>query len=422
MTQDLDVYLNGKPAGVIEARRDAKLCFRYTADYLASVKPIPLFPPFPLQQEAFGPALTLSMFEGLLPGNDIVRRELERTYNLAKNDVWGLLGAVGRDCAGALSIVQKDAVPPPAIGTVNDPVDRLTADRLAKDIEDLTNKPLGFNNDMRRRMSNAGYQAKMAVRVDGNGNILVPLDGLPSTYILKPEPIQWPGLVINEHFCMSLLRAMGLNVAKTIAAQVEAKPYLLIERFDRVIDNDSDEISRLHQYDFCQSLGLHPDKKYQKDGGPAAADCVKLMSYSVEPFFDQAAFLQALVCNVLLGNCDAHGKNYSFLVTNDGPRFAPLYDIVSTKIYPIADDLAMHIGDVQIVDRVRWRHWKKLADICDINFEVISLIVNDIAELMLEQLPIVQGHFRASGMAMEQPERIAAFARSQIAHVLDEAA
>jgi serine/threonine-protein kinase HipA len=419
MGQALDVYLNGQLAGFIEPRRDGKSCFRYAADYLASARPIPLFPLFVLQNDAFGPALTLSMFEGLLPGNDIVRRELERTYNLTKNDIWGLLAAIGRDCAGALSIVPSGEAPPSAIGNVNDSVVRLTPDQLAKDIADLTNKPLGFSNDTRRRMSNAGYQAKMAVRLESNGDVLVPLDGLPSTYILKPEPAQWPGLVANEHFCMSLLASIGLNVASTIAATVESKPYLLIERYDRLIGENSGDIFRLHQYDFCQSLGIHPDKKYQKEGGPTAFSCVKMMSHSVETEADTIAFLKALACNVLLGNCDAHGKNYSFLVTHEGPRLAPLYDIVSTKTYDIADDLAMHIGDVQIVDRVRWRHWQKLAEDCQINFEAIYIIVKDVAERMQAQLPVVLEQFRASGIDMVQPEKIANFATSQISHILN---
>jgi serine/threonine-protein kinase HipA len=420
MNRLFNIYWNEMLVGALYERRGDKLVFQYDTSYLSqSVEAI--FLCLPLQAEPFTPAISRVVFEGMLPENEAIRAAMSRIYETPIENIWGLISAIGRDCAGAISIVPTGEKPPISIGSDADAVDWLTETMLAEELANLKIRPLGTQNNKRRRISLAGYQEKMAVRITQSGQISVPLDGAPTTYILKPDRSDFTGLAINEHFCMTLGARIGLNVAKTELRRAEDIQYLAVARYDRLIQDQA--IYRIHQYDFCQAIGLPPYKKYEEDGGPSVRDCFSLLENSTKRKEDITQFIQALAFNIFIGNCDAHSKNYSFLVTNEGLRLAPLYDIFCTKAFPtLSHHLSMKIGDVQIVDRVRWRHWQNLADQIGIEFELVQSLVKLTAEQILAELPSLFDNFRERQIAMEQPERIAAFARSQIAHVLDEAA
>jgi serine/threonine-protein kinase HipA len=423
MTPMFDIYLLDQLVGSLSRRRDDRLIFTYESDYVSQPGAAPIFMSLPLQGEPFGPAVSRAVFEGLVPENADIRQQIARIYETSSSDFWGLMSSIGRDCAGALSIVRSGDTPPKATGTADDPVDWLTGQQLAEELSHLRIRPLGAHNNKRRRISLAGYQEKMAVRLHPDGQIGVPLDGCPSTHILKPERSDCPGLAANEHFCLMLASASGLAVAATALATAEDVPYLMVTRYDRLVSgHNAQEIHRIHQYDFCQAMGYPPHKKYQDDGGPSVRDCLQLLLHTGDVVTDTTRFLQALAFNVMIGNCDAHSKNYSFLMVNNTLRFAPLYDIFCTKgFHNLTDHMAMKIGDVQIIDRVRWLHWQQMAAQGGIDFEVVRLVVRDTASRMLNALPALLDAFRTKGVAMEQPEKIAAFARHQIAHVLEEA-
>jgi serine/threonine-protein kinase HipA len=420
MNRLFDIYWNENLVGALYERRGDKLVFQYETGYLSQhVQPV--FLCLPLQAEPFTPAISRVVFEGMLPENEAIRAAISRIYETSIENIWGLISAIGRDCAGAISIVPTGERPPTSIGSDADAVDWLTESMLAEELANLKIRPLGAQNNKRRRISLAGYQEKMAVRINPSGKIGVPLDGAPSTHILKPDRSDFAGLAINEHFCMTLAARIGLNVAQTELRRAEDIQYLAVLRYDRRIDDQA--ISRIHQYDFCQAVGLPPYKKYEEDGGPSVPDCFSLLANSANITEDITQLIQALAFNVLIGNCDAHGKNYSFLVTNEGLRLAPLYDVFSTKAFPtLSNHLSMRIGDAQVVEDIRWRHWQKLASQIGIEFDLVQSLVKITAELMVSELPELLDNFRERQIAMEQPERIAAFARSQIAHVLDEAA
>ncbi len=126
---------------------------------------------------------------------------------------------------------------------------------------------------------------------------------------------------------------------------------LVVERYDRVIDA-AGSVTRIHQEDFCQALGLPPERKYEEDGGPTLARVANLLQDVAVPGTAET-FLRALTLNVAIGNCDAHAKNFSLLHTESGAlRLAPLYDLLSTRLYPLKDHLAMYVDSVQRVDRV----------------------------------------------------------------------
>ncbi len=121
----------------------------------------------------------------------------------------------------------------------------------------------------------------------------------------------------------------------------------------------------------CQALGISPAAKYEDNGGPSVAGIVRLLRVLRGPFMarDVNDFIHALLLNFLLGNSDAHGKNFALLYEREaGVRLAPLYDVVSTAVYPdVIDRMAMAIGGVTNPDEVDLQAWMRLAEECDLS-------------------------------------------------------
>ena len=111
-------------------------------------------------------------------------------------------------------------------------------------------------------MSLAGAQDKLPVALV-DGRIAIPLNGTPSTHILKPDIRRLKGSVQNEAFCVILAGLVGLDVAKVTTGRAGARAYLLVERYDRRISDRG--VRRIHQEDFCQVLGIFPSEKYEFD-------------------------------------------------------------------------------------------------------------------------------------------------------------
>jgi serine/threonine-protein kinase HipA len=159
----------------------------------------------------------------------------------------------------------------------------------------------------------------------------------------------------------------GLDAAVTELITIGRTPCLYVERFDRSIGGDG-AIARIHQEDMCQALGLLPVAKYEENGGPSVAAVVRLLRTLGSPraAIDINAFVKAVLVSFLLGNSDAHGKNFALLHEQDAAmRLAPLYDVVSTAVYPeVTSRLAMRIGGVDDPADVGPAAWEQLATEC----------------------------------------------------------
>jgi serine/threonine-protein kinase HipA len=211
------------------------------------------------------------------------------------------------------------------------------------------------------RLSLAGAQDKLPVVVRGD-RMALPLGNTASTHILKPEPDRLPGLAANELFCMTLARTIGLRVPAVRSRPVGDKACILIERYDRLVGADG-VVTRLHQEDFCQALGFPPERKYQAEGGPLLRDCIGLLrEWSTTPVLDIRDFVDGLIFNMLIGNADAHGKNFSMLYRGDERRLAPFYDLVCTLAWPeLSKAPAMKIGGAESINEITPAHWRKMA-------------------------------------------------------------
>jgi serine/threonine-protein kinase HipA len=349
---ELVVYLAGRRAGRLVRKDNGNLQFRYEAGYAGPV----ISQSLPVRDEAYPNRICRAVFGGLLLEGD-ARAAVARNLGVSIGNDYALLEALGGDCAGALTVLEPDESLPDA------PEMRVLDDaQLDTVLRELPQRPLAADPAEGTRLSLAGAQPKLPTIVE-DGVFALPLNAAAATtHILKPEPQRFPGLVDNEAFCMELAHAVGLPVAR-VQKQISSSrlPYLAVERYDR--DLTADPIGRLHQEDFCQALGQASERKYQSDGGPTVLDSVKLLrECSVRPAQDLITFWRALVFNWLIGNCDAHAKNFSLLYDASVPALAPLYDLVSTTVYPeLTERLAMSIDGARTSEDVGPGAWVKLA-------------------------------------------------------------
>ena len=206
---------------------------------------------------------------------------------------------------------------------------------------------------------------------------------------------------------MTLAKAVGLNVPEVTLLENQDQWLYLISRYDREL-NQRGDLHRLHQEDFCQALGIMPDTKYEKEGGPSIADCFHLVKqYSISPAADQLQLLQWVVFSYLIGNADAHGKNVSLLLTQQGPRLAPFYDLMSTAIYPeLSERPAMKIGGE---DRPKWiivRSWEQLAQECGIGFKLVKQTLDKLSQTLQHHVPVVTQTLPTCNSAFKASVRI----------------
>jgi len=344
----LTIWLYGHQVAVVEKERKNRLRLSYTEEALATYEGgTPLLSlAFPLTRDRYPNGVTRAFLDGLLPEGE-PRRAIAEDLGLPANDVFGLLAALGQDCAGALVILPEGDAPPATPTTRT--AEPLSADDLGELVANLRSAPLGIDRNV--RLSLAGVQEKLLLTRFPDGTWGRPVGGTPSTHILKPEIERFQNTVENEAFCMRVASHLGLAVAKVETIIVDERPVLVVERFDRSVDPDG-AIHRVHQEDFCQVMGVAPGKKYEQDGGPTLARIARVVQ-DVADTPAPATLLRAVTLNVALGNCDAHGKNFSLLHTESGAlRLAPLYDLLSTRLYPLDDKLAMYVDSVQKADRV----------------------------------------------------------------------
>lgn len=355
MARHLQVLLHGHPVGQLTQTDSGRLEFAYWEDWVLS-KGAPLSLALPVRSEPFEHRACEPFFGGLLP-EEGVRDRVARYFGVSSRNDFALLEQIGGECAGAVALVSPQHSPPaPARATTPTP---LKPEQLAKLLDDLPNRPLLVGGEV--RLSLAGAQEKIAVsQIDGE--IALPSGDEPTTHILKTPIARFEDTVTNELFCMRAARRFGLSVATVEWHEVGGREFLLVERFDR--ENRDGQVVRLHQEDMCQALGIPTRLKYQSEGGPGFADCFALLTrHARRPAVDRLALLRATIFNVLIGNADAHAKNFTLLHGSQGVSLAPLYDLLSTLAYPdLSPRYAMKIGSKAEFAEIHPRHWDAFSD------------------------------------------------------------
>lgn len=327
------------------ARQRGTLSFSYTPEARALGDGLPLLSvSMPTRGRAYNGAVPAAFFEGLLPEGE-ARRMIAYDFDLAEQDVMGLLRKLGRDCAGALVILPEGEEPETA--GEPEPIDEASvATRLAA----LRHAPLGV--DERVRVSLAGAQEKLLLArlKDGWG---LPVNGAPSTHILKTAHPIWAQAITNEGFCLRIAHHSGVPAAGATIESFAGREALVIERYDRA--TGSEGVVRLHQEDFCQAHGLDSRHKYEDARGPSLRRCADTLARWSSGRDQLERLLEIVTINLLVGNADAHAKNLSLLHGPDGQIIlAPAYDLMSTIYYEqVSPVIGMFVNGIRDINEVK---------------------------------------------------------------------
>lgn len=398
MIKSLSVWWDGGLVGLLRIDEHGDLAFTYDADWLADPRKPAVSFSLPKRAEPFNRRETRPFFAGLLP-EEGQRVAVARALGVSKANDFRLLEQLGGDVAGALTLWPEGEAPPaPRELALAEPLDD---DRLLEILDILPTRPF-LAGDEGLRLSLAGAQQKLPV-VMVNGRIALPVPGQPSTHILKPPIAGLPSTTENEALALRLAAAIGLPTAAVEPRRTGGRPYLLVERYDRTVDAEG-AIRRLHQEDFCQALGVAPERKYASEGGPTFALGFDLLRHAcAQPAPAVLRLLDAAIFNVTVGNADAHGKNYSLLYRPNGMGFAPLYDLLCTVAYPeVHANLAMKIGKRAILDEFTSETWGDFGREIGVSAPFVKRRAATLTELVLERIEDVAAEISAAGF--EGPE------------------
>ncbi len=349
---------------VAEVRRDGrKLTLRYNAGYRRASTSTPISLSMPVLVEEHGTATLEPWLWGLLPDNQDVLTRWGKDYQVSARNVFQLLEHVGGDCAGAVQFVPDGVTDPRAGGSVT----WLSEAGVAQRLRQLRADPTAWHtSNATGQFSLAGAQAKTALHFAG-GRWGVPTGRIPTTHILKPAVEGYSDHDLNEHLCLRTARNLGLAAAVSEVRLFEEERAVVVERYDRLETDDG--YLRVHQEDLCQALSIHPDSKYQAEGGPSPARIARLFRESVGRSLAlrlTSDFVDAMALNWIIAGTDAHAKNYSLLLSGRDVRLAPLYDLASALPYEDVDRhrlrLAMKVGRSYELAFIGRENWEQLAE------------------------------------------------------------
>ncbi len=381
MDDTLLVCLQTVPVGFLKRDQAGRLSFQYEKGV-----DTPISLSMPTNDTTYGDLECEAFFGGLLPEKQIARELIARRFNADAENTYSLLRAIGHECAGAISL--HDPRTPPIIQRSHKlEGEEVSESKLAQLIRALPRTPLlaGVEGV---RLSLAGFQDKAGICLI-KGKICLPAEDVPTTHILKPAMADHEGTLQNEYMCLAIARNLAIPTVTAEIRQAEDQAYILVERYDRRIAGD--RITRVHQEDFCQALGIVTAHKYESEGGPGFKQCFDLLKQTDKPALNRTTFAKYLILNFLLGNADAHGKNFSLLHDpSSSTTLAPLYDVVS--IIGLYDNLiqkmAMSVGDCFDSTEVDKKNWEKLCKNVGFGFpafrKLLQTLVSEI-EVFAEQ-------------------------------------
>ena len=201
------------------------------------------------------------------------------------------------------------------------------------------------------KLSISGVQPKLSMKLDKKENLLVSVaEG--GEYILKPQIPTFPNIPENEQCCMDIAQESEIDIPPHCLLHLkDGSLAYIVKRFDRGAG------LKIHQEDFSQILGV--DDKYK---GSVEQIGRKLKEISTVPKYDAQLFFERVVFNFIIGNGDAHLKNYSIAYRDkETIRLTPAYDIVCSKlVIPDETDSALTINGKN--SKLKKEDFDKLAD------------------------------------------------------------
>lgn len=373
----LKVFLFDILVGYLFTTSDRGIVFKYDEKYVND-NGQPLSLSLPLRYEEFSQRQCMPYFSGLLPEGSIKNR-ISEYLHISESSTIKFLQVLGGECSGTVSFYDSDSESRFAKKSWELSEENylsLSEETFIDLIKESKNRPMLLGTkDL--RLSLAGAQEKISLAFFNNA-WHIPKNGAPSTHILKPTRTgNLSSIAENEFFCMNLAKKMNIPVPKSQLINLDSIPIFVCKRYDRKLNEDKMIIERIHQEDFCQALGIMNDIKYQADGGPSYKSCVDLIKNRFSNKIEQMnVLLRTMLFNYIIGNCDAHGKNFSLVYANSEILLSPLYDLVSTTVYPsLTTKMAMKLGSNYQIEKITKSDFLKQAEILEIkNRFWISLI------------------------------------------------
>lgn len=367
MTLALDVRLEAAatPAGRLRRLDSGAVAFAYSADYLALPDAPPISLALPKREEPFADIETRAYFANLLPEDDRLDQLLERE-GLDRGDIVGVLYHLGADAAGAVSCLPEGAPAAKIPGSLLSDYDPLSPESVAEIAHRLADRrPLP--DEAQDPSPLAGVQRKIALAVLSDGRFGMPKRGLnvPTTHVLKVPRRAEARDADLEASALGLAQTCGLAVAMPEILEFGDVRGLLSPRFDRRVDADGN-VTRIHQEDFAQALGLPPGLKYERRGAPPRvfdlAAIRNILGACARPAVATQTFLKATFFNLLIGNSDNHAKNHALLYDQGpAPNLAPLYDLLPIRLNDrYTHQLAFHIGEARFAHRLTAEDYSRL--------------------------------------------------------------
>ncbi|AWK84875.1 type II toxin-antitoxin system HipA family toxin [Azospirillum thermophilum] len=321
-----EILFKDRPVGVLLETPDGGTRFVYGPDVTETIACA-----LPVATREHGwPAGLHPVFQHLGP-EGWLREKQARAGRVEEEDDFGLLLRYGRDCIGAIGI---------------------------RPVQPIT--PSGWGGDAETRAATvggrtvSGVQKKLLAYHDGDRYLPAEADG-PATHIAKYNGQSEPTLVRNE--LLSLRLARDVLGAKQVTAFDRGfvagldEPALIVTRFDRTATG-----AKLRLEDFAQILARPQGRDFGgKYAGSYEEIAAAIRQHSARPLIDLDQFFRCVVFCVLIGNADAHLKNFSLLETPDGLRLSPAYDLLNTLVYRGAykTEFALALGGDRIpTDRI----------------------------------------------------------------------
>jgi serine/threonine-protein kinase HipA len=333
----LSILMNGILIGHLEKTTKNGLTFAYNQQWMNTPGARPISLSLPLVSQTFSGDVVYNFFDNLLPDNSQIRARIQSKFHIAANQPFDLLASIGRDCVGAIQIIDGEILS--FKNKIN--AESLNEKDIAAILRGYQNYPLGMvDNTSEFRISIAGAQEKSAFLYHKH-KWCRPLRATPTSHIFKlpigfipHQQMDLSDSCENEWLCSQIIKAFGLPVAKNEILYFEDIKVLVVERFDRKWSQDKTWLMRLPQEDMCQALSISPHLKYQADGGPGMKDIMNLLLGSAKPAEDRDNFFRSQVLFWLLAAMDGHAKNFSLFIGPEGKyHLTPFYDIMSA--YPL---------------------------------------------------------------------------------------
>ena len=357
------VYFGDSYAGLLQQEPGERSVFTYDEAYISSGGPA-IAHSLPLAINPYRYDAPLPPFFDNLVAEGWLRNAQARALGARPDDRFTLLLAFGHDCAGAVSVVD----PEPLDGLRIDPADQESIAALAS------------------RASLSGIQPKLFV-VRRAGGFRPAQGNETATHIAKLPSGELPDIIALEYLTSEAIRKllpgepvteMEIGALGNLAAEA-----LIIRRFDRTPEGE-----KLHFEEFNQLLGRMSAQKYDA----SYEDMARFIRETPGciPAEAERLFRRVLAC-LLMGNTDAHLKNFAMFHTKEGLRLTPSYDLVASSHYPRLDTVALAMAGAENLrlGQIQPKHIVRLGEGYGLPERSIQLAIEDLGKKREEAKAII---------------------------------